>query len=316
VTDRERIDNAIQVLLEFPEVAAALARVGVFVIDHLESRRSYNQLHFELGHKSGIFLAAFAWLDNIHPDDRPEVEKLWRCVIDGSVDTFHAEYRFRDVEGGYRWLSNTGTVVYRTPDGKPLLYVGADSDISELKATQARLAELAVNDPLLGVLNRRGIEEHAEYIVSAAIRKRSSIGMLVIDVDRFKEINHAVGHAEADRLLKELVGGAAALVRKMDLIGRYGGDEIIMLIPEATRSDVLQIGTRLIELARAIDASVLEFPLTVSVGATAGVPAPDSTMQDYFRVADRALFVAKDEGRDRMSFEPYHPGKDSRIAAI
>jgi len=314
VADRERIDRAIDVLLDFPEVAAALARVGVFVIDHRKLRRTYNQLHFELGHERGIFLEAFTWLDNVHPDDRPEVEKLWQCVFDGSVDTFHAEYRFRDTDGGYRWLRNTGTVVYRTPEGRPLLYVGADSDISELKATQGRLADLAANDPLIGVLNRRGLEEHAGYLISAAIRKRSSVGMLVMDVDHFKAINHAVGHAEADRLLKDLVGGSAALVRNMDLIGRYGGDEFVMIVPDASRSEVTGIGNRLLELARGVEASVLDFGFTVTIGATAGIPSPDTTMQDYFRVADRALFTAKDGGRDRLSFEPYLPGGPPPVA--
>jgi len=305
VTDKKEIDRAVEVLLRNREVVEALSRVGVFVIDHSGGRRTYNQLHYELGHESGDFPEAFEWLESIHPEDRSAVEKEWRRVIDGSIDTFHAEYRFCGADGNYRWLSNTGTVLYRTVDGRPWLYVASDTDISELKRVQEQYAELAMNDPLLGILNRRGLEQQSGYLLATARRKGSSIGMLIVDLDHFKKLNRSVGHAEADRIMKAFVDRATASIREIDLIGRYGGDEIVVLVADGRQADVQRIGERLLEATRAVEVSGLGFPFTVSVGSTAGIPSGESTMLDYFRIADRALYAAKDAGRNCIRFNPF-----------
>ncbi len=300
-SDNAELSAVLDVLLRNRAVADALSRVGVFVVDYRTNERSFTDLYPQTGPNDHRFSELGSWLSEVHPEDRPHVQKLWQQMLSRETDVFNAEYRFRNPEGEYRWVRNLGTVVYRDEDGNGTLYIGADMDMSEVKEVEAQLADLALTDPHLGIPNRRGLEQQAIPLFAAAQRHGRSIGVVVFDIDHFREINERIGHTGADALMLEIIEQARGSIRAVDLIGRYGGDEFVVVLPDADEEVVQQVGTRILDAARAAGQTD-RTGVSVSLGATAGIPRGDLGFWDYFNRADEQLFAAKAGGRARLQF--------------
>lgn len=299
--DNAEISAVLDILLRNPAVAGALSRVGVFVVDYRTNERSFTDLYPQTGPNDYRFSRLDSWLKEVHPEDRPHVKKRWNQMINKKTDVFDAEYRFRNPQGEYRWVRNVGTVVYRDSDGNPTLYIGADMDMSEVKEVEAQLADLALTDPLLGIPNRRGLEQQALPLFAAAQRHTRTIGVVVFDIDHFRQINERIGHTGADTLMLEIIEQARGSIRAVDLIGRYGGDEFVVILPDADEDVVNQVGTRILHAARAAGQSQ-DTDVSVSLGATAGIPGGEMGFWEFFNRADEQLFAAKAAGRSRLQF--------------
>lgn len=289
------VDTVVEVLLKTPEVARALARVGVFVVDHRRGERSYTADHFEMGLDEGSFGGADGWLDLVHPEDRDRVEGHYQELLEGKTDVFSTEYRFRRADGDYEWIQNMGTVVYRQDDGRPLLYLGADTNVSKLKRVEARLAELALRDPVLGILNRRGLETRGAYLVDAARRTGRTLGVLIIDLDDFKVINDELGHTAADELMRSFADNTLAVVRSMDVFARYGGDEFVVMVPEADEAELKSVAERIGASLTGVTHPSLRKPFSVTQGGMACVPSDGQELADLIGAADLAMYQAKRE---------------------
>jgi diguanylate cyclase (GGDEF)-like protein len=167
-------------------------------------------------------------------------------------------------------------------------------------AASAELRFLADTDALTGVLNRRAFEEAACAAAAAADAQRHPCALILIDVDRFKDINDARGHGAGDAALRALAEALREGLRGGDVIGRLGGDEFALLLPRADLDRATQIAGRLREAVRALrpvyDGEVLR--LTASFGLTEAEPA--ETLTELMHRADAALYRAKAGGRDRV----------------
>ncbi len=178
-----------------------------------------------------------------------------------------------------------------------------------LRRSRDQLRRLAQRDTLTGLLNRRGFAAGLRRVTALADRQGRSVGFLLIDVDRFKQLNDRLGHAAGDRVLKRLAALLRRTLRASDLACRYGGDELLVALPSADAAQTLQTAERLREAVRACGplAGVSAPPVTLSIGAACSEPAAREAPLAVIRRADRALYRVKAAGRDGLAFEDAAP---------
>jgi diguanylate cyclase (GGDEF)-like protein len=185
---------------------------------------------------------------------------------------------------------------------------------SQLDRANAELAELARTDPLTGCLNHRSFHE----ALGAALEDRRGAGdrgaevaVLLLDVDHFKRINDRYGHPTGDEVLVAIAEAVGNAIRDGDLLGRTGGEEFAVLLPATDRGAATEVGERI----RTAFASLVDLPepMTVSVGVAVGRGAEVSPVA-LLRAADRAMYDAKDAGRDRVLVAGHGHGKVSPAA--
>jgi len=165
-----------------------------------------------------------------------------------------------------------------------------------------RLQRLAALDPLTGVYNRRFglVRLHEEF--GRAVRANTPVGILMLDIDHFKAVNDTYGHLVGDRLLKSICAIARSSLREGDVLLRYGGEEFLAVLPAASAEDLRLVGER---LRRAVEDSALSdgaktVRVTLSVGGAAYPNQNVESEEVLIRLADEALYRAKDSGRNRV----------------
>jgi diguanylate cyclase (GGDEF)-like protein len=177
-----------------------------------------------------------------------------------------------------------------------------DRQNRELLENESRLLELSHHDPLTALLNRRYLEEMFTREILRAARKGYPIGIIMADIDHFKGFNDVHGHAAGDAVLVQVAHFLQAHVRETDFTCRYGGEEFLMILPEATREitelRAEQIRAQVHGLQVQYEGRLLE-TVTLSLGV-AMFPQHGSTKELLFSAVDAALYRAKHEGRDRV----------------
>ncbi len=176
----------------------------------------------------------------------------------------------------------------------------AEASAALARTVAHRAAEAAATtDALTGLPNRRYFQEYVE-LLGKGRRTDDTIGILMVDVDRFKLLNDRHGHAVGDVVLRAVARTIAATVRDVDLPARYGGEEFVVLLRSPSRAVALEVGERIREAVEQIDlGSVGVEKVTVSVGATVGDGGSEG-VADLVGAADRALYRAKRFGRNRV----------------
>jgi diguanylate cyclase (GGDEF)-like protein len=177
-----------------------------------------------------------------------------------------------------------------------------DRQTQELIENEARLLELSHHDPLTGLLNRRYLEEMFTREILRAARKQYPIGIIMADIDHFKQFNDTHGHAAGDAVLVQVAHFLQAHVRETDFTCRYGGEEFLMILPEATREITQMRAEQIREEIRGLkvqyEGQILE-SVTLSLGV-AMFSEHGTTREALFNAADGALYRAKHEGRNRV----------------
>ena len=251
-----------------------------------------------------------AWDSLVHPDDAAARVLAWEAHLLGSTATFETEFRIRHKQGHWVWMQARGRVVERAADGQPLRVAGLRMNITHRKETEARLEGLAHTDALTGVLNRRRFTDLAADELSRALRHGAPVALLMIDLDHFKSVNDRLGHAGGDAVLRSFAATAAQVMRQGDVFGRVGGEEFAALLPQTTLDGALVLAERLRQQiqVRPVQVGGVPMPYTVSIGVAAWAgPGPDRGDADIDRLmvaADRALYAAKAQGRDRVVADP------------
>lgn len=173
-----------------------------------------------------------------------------------------------------------------------------------LRTTRVRLEALANRDTLTGIWNRRAILQRLEAEVARARRQHESLALGMLDLDRFKQVNDRYGHPVGDVVLRETIARASAVLRPYDDLGRYGGEEFLLVLSRAEADAALLVAERICAAvaARPVVDAGHEVPVTVSIGVA--VLREEESAQQLLVRADRALYVAKDAGRDRVALAP------------
>ncbi|NMF88109.1 diguanylate cyclase [Aromatoleum petrolei] len=187
-----------------------------------------------------------------------------------------------------------------TENAGPALFVCVIRDISDRKATEEEMRRLATTDALTGVLNRGAWTRRTEELIANARRYGRPLTLMSLDADKFKHINDTYGHPTGDLVLKALA--KVLNVRAGDIVGRLGGEEFGITLPETDAEGAQEFARRLLGQIRQCRVSDGEHTLsfTVSIGLTSFDCAGDDSLEAALKRADRALYVAKERGRDQF----------------
>jgi diguanylate cyclase (GGDEF)-like protein len=195
----------------------------------------------------------------------------------------------------------------------------ADQAATAAKNAQlhSQTVELSITDPLTGIANRRYLFSRLEMEIARANRFGNQVSMLMIDIDHFKKLNDAAGHRAGDEVLRAVSELMKGMVRKVDTLARYGGEEFVIILPQVTKAEAIEVGEK---LRRAVEELASEHRhvqpggrVTISVGVS-NVPV-DSTEQDRLvDCSDSALYASKRGGRNRVTGYAagmeHHPGRE------
>ncbi len=161
-----------------------------------------------------------------------------------------------------------------------------------------RVRQLAYVDGLTGIFNRRYFEMRILEEIERARRYETPISILVVDIDQFKRVNDEYGHLLGDEVLRQVTSVFAHHLRKMDIVCRYGGDELAIIVPETSGEDALLVAEKLRRVVAAWGFPGVARPVTISIGV-AEYPQNGRTRDELVRAADAALYLAKQGGRNR-----------------
>ncbi len=177
---------------------------------------------------------------------------------------------------------------------------------NELEVLNRKNELLSIKDPLTDIYNRRFFEESFEKEFARSQRGGSNIAIIMIDIDFFKLFNDTYGHQSGDSCLISVTGSIkASLHRPNDILARYGGEEFCIILPDVTSQGAGQIGKKILT-----DVESLRIPhsgssfgyVTISIGIISKIPGFDESSEKLLRLADRALYTAKKNGRNRLEF--------------
>lgn len=222
--------------------------------------------------------------------ERAEFIELLRK--DGRVEGFTV--RLRSHEGSPFWVLMNARLL--EVEQERCFFVGF-ADLTAQKKLEQRLQELASTDPLTGALNRRRFAELAQAELDRSDRYGHAVSFAMLDADDFKALNDSRGHAEGDRALVKLAEISGGVLRRIDLFGRYGGEEFVVLFPETTRENALVVAER---LRRAVEAesTAAGLPFTISIGLAERQSG--ETLEAVLRRVDLAVYAAKRQGKNRI----------------
>lgn len=224
-----------------------------------------------------------------NPADREYERSL--LEDDGLVRNY--ETRLKRSDGRLIWVRDTCRAI-RDQSGVIQCFEGSLQDITEEKASEERLNHMARHDPLTGVFNRHALAEMLERETMRAQRYQHPIGLLMIDINRFKEVNDRFGHATGDMVLQLVANVLSSSVRDTDYVVRYGGDEFLLLLIE-TNGETQNIRNRIIETMCSQNPVNLlfDFPITLSVGIAHWMPDANVSMESILSQADQAMYIDK-----------------------
>jgi diguanylate cyclase (GGDEF)-like protein len=202
---------------------------------------------------------------------------------------------------------NLGAVDYIVkPFELPLIKARIKTHI-QLRQKTKMLEELAMIDGLTGIANRRRFDEVYKSEFSRAARNNKSLSLLMIDIDYFKFYNDGYGHGAGDECLVKVASQLhETLTRTSDFVGRYGGEEFVIILPDIDAQGAIIVAQKLkenVEMLKILhEYSKVSRHITISIGCASITPRSDSNSADLLKLADEQLYKAKETGRNRVSY--------------
>ena len=233
-----------------------------------------------------------------HADDREsDVAAAWR-ILDGEIDTWQTEKRFIRPDNTIVWAIANMTFL-RDDARRPVAWLGQFQDITERKSLEDRLRQLADEDPLTEVPNRRSFEVAVRLTLELSARHQIAGSLLMIDLDGFKAINDTYGHAAGDATLAAVARALRARLRSTDLLARVGGDEFAILLRATADARARTVADALAACVRAVRLDGQpDIELSASVGVADFGTYPLPTVEELFAAADAAMYDAKRRARE------------------
>lgn len=241
-----------------------------------------------------------AWHNSVLPEDRPVEAAALQATIAQGV-SYAPRFRIRRGDGSLRYIQARARIHFDA-DGKPVRLVGTNEDITERQALLDKLEVQATKDYLTGLSNRRHFLERGEVELAHVRRYGNTLSLLMLDVDHFKRINDTHGHKAGDIVLQKLSHILRDTLRTVDLIGRMGGEEFVVILPDADLQQAVEVAERLREIVAATDVmreGELPLHFTVSIGVVT-LKEKDVSLDTMLNLADRALYEAKTTGRNKV----------------
>lgn len=278
----------------------------------------------ELGYETSEFVS---YVDEIftiiHPDDVPLLKAAVDDHLAGRTEQYRCEFRIRAKSGAWVWYANYGKIMDGDSGCRGQRFIGVTFNIDARKCREAEIAlmnqtlleqnallevmntqlqTLATSDPLTGSANRRKLMETGDTELLRAQRFGHPLSLLIVDIDRFKEVNDTWGHMAGDLVIQSVANRCIQNTRRhIDTVGRLGGEEFAILLPETDHPTAGLLAERLRETVQASSITTDEgrtVSCTVSIGVTTATAPSSLTFKDLLIHADKALYLAKNAGRN------------------
>jgi diguanylate cyclase (GGDEF)-like protein/PAS domain S-box-containing protein len=279
-----------------------LPLIGIALIGSDKRWREVNDRLCEmLGYRRSRLLG-MTWAEMTHPDDQAAEEVQLERVINRRIEGYSLDKRFIRQDGALLYAS-VSTRCVRQVNGIVDHFVTVIQDITERRQAAEHIEHLAYYDALTGLPNRSLLNDRLQQALLRAGREHNLAGMLLVDLDRFKLINDALGHKTGDLLLSEVAIRLQQCLGQCDTISRQGGDEFAILLPDLTSSDdATRVAQRMLDaMMQPFRLDGRELNITCSIGISL-YPRDGRTIDSLTKNADTALYRAKDMGRNNYQF--------------
>ena len=259
-----------------------------------------NQTFHDFGLESDIVSIESFW-QLVHPDDRQLVRHAFVAALKGQK-SFGQDFRVLLPNGAVKFFHCQAQTQYGS-DGRATYMAGSAQDITERKRMEDEVRKLALYDPLTGLPNRLLFREELERAMLRAKRSGTMIGVLFLDLDKFKRINDSLGHDNGDHLLREIAARLRHSARGEEVVARFGGEEVTMLIgPLKNADEASRVAQRIVRaFAEPVQLQGQELFASTSIGISL-YPTDATDASELIKNADTAMYAAKSMGRNGYQF--------------
>ena len=312
LTQRKRVETEIQRTAEMLRRTGELAHIGGWELDLATKRLDWTEQVYRI-HE--LELGTMPSLENALDFYAPEAQPVIRAAIENAAASgtpYDLELPFVTAKGNPRWVRAQGLAVVE--DGKPVRLLGAFQDITEKKTIalemhrlNEQLTRLSTTDALTEVGNRRLFDQTLKIEWARAARRNEPVGLLMIDIDHFKEYNDHYGHPAGDACLRQVARMVVEAVRRSgELVARYGGEEFALLMPGADLDVARRAAERCWQIVADAKiehrASLTSAWVTISIGVASQAADAGVDCGVLVEIADAALYRAKRCGRGRIEY--------------
>ncbi len=302
ITERERMMADLRASEARFRSIFELSPLGIVLVSKIDQRFMHaNSRYCELLGYTLEELQRMTVADVTHPDDRPQLQQLYRLSsLEKQVITVRKRYLRKD--GATRWVNLTADLFLEQANGESLA-IGIVEDITEPQEVEERIHHLALYDALTDLPNRVLLQDRLRQAISEARREQTLLALLFLDLDRFKIVNDSLGHTVGDRLLQAVAARLGHHVRGSDTVCRLGGDEfVVVLTAIRDASDVRQVADKLLHsLAEPLVVDGHTLKVSTSIGISL-YPMDGGDTDTLLQRADMALYQAKAGGRNNYQF--------------
>lgn len=241
--------------------------------------------------------------EKLHPEDYQPTMNAMLDHLYGKAPVYEVEYRIQAKDGSYRWFYDRGKITAYDDNGKPLFLAGIVFDITQKKETEQELqqknkilAELSAMDGLTKVYNHRSLVESLKSAAAESHRTGKPLSAAMFDIDNFKRINDTRGHIFGDQVLVEVAAILKNSLRDTDIVGRYGGEEFMVIFTGSPGEAAAKVAERLrLAVERHTFLDGVHVTISGGVRQYAGEDLPE-----FIDAVDQNLYKAKHEGKNQV----------------
>ncbi len=299
ITERKEAELALAASESLFRTAMLASPIGQAMTGLDGSFRLVNDSLCELLGRDAQWLITHTEQDVTHPDD---IERIVRERTMGDVhDAEMKVVRLVEADGHILWVKRAAELIPGAP-GRPEYLLVQYADTTAEHDALDQLEYQAFHDPLTGLRNRAWILDMLDVDLRETPRIEGQVGVLFLDLDNFKIVNDSLGHAAGDEVLMTVADRLAGVLRPPDRVGRAGGDEFIVVLPNVANARQAELVAQKILSAVATELTISGHRIVPTLSIGISLSAPESTSASLLRDADAALFRAKAAGRSRWQF--------------
>jgi len=305
-TSNNRKSNLVKVELEILvdrlKAGASAGIVGIWDWDIEKNILNWDAVMYQLyGLEKSNFKDLYeAWLSRVHIDDRSHIDGEIQAALRHERE-YCPEFRILWPDSSVHYIKAVSKTSFNKA-GEAIRMVGVNYDITDHKNTQIRLNKEASFDQLTQLPNRRLLNDRLKQAIAFTERNKKNLAILFIDLDGFKKVNDVYGHQVGDWLLKEVSKRIQYCLRATDTVGRLGGDEFIVVLPDIY-DNAKDVATKIRKTIE--DPFVMENNVILQISSSIGVaiyPQHGKNQTTLMESADKAMYEAKKGGRNKVVF--------------